>query len=220
MARRGILDKKTQKVCLISTIRKHSSLTSVSKQLNRLNVSLFTPSLLFSKVAFFLSPGELQSMMSIVPPPLLSLSCARYAFRWDEDCALGASAKGSAMPTRSCLVLRLGIRTRTLRTCVNYYLMRHCGDALPVHLIPSAKHLVPPPSCDIACFFCSENCLARPGLSTNSLTSKTTRTMDYPTFLCRRDKHIDAYSICIGSSVPTEEVSKVPDKSNVLISGF
>lgn len=31
--------------------------TCLSQQLNRLNVSLFTPSLLFSKVAFFLSPG-------------------------------------------------------------------------------------------------------------------------------------------------------------------
>ncbi|KAG7448870.1 uncharacterized protein BT62DRAFT_731641 [Guyanagaster necrorhizus] len=40
LAGQGILDKKTQ------------------KQLNRLNVSLFTPALLFSKVAFFLSPGE------------------------------------------------------------------------------------------------------------------------------------------------------------------
>jgi predicted permease len=27
------------------------------QQLNRVNVSIFTPSLLFSKVAFFLSPG-------------------------------------------------------------------------------------------------------------------------------------------------------------------
>ncbi|KAF5379012.1 hypothetical protein D9615_006053 [Tricholomella constricta] len=40
LAGQGILDKKTQ------------------KQLNRLNVFLFTPALLFSKVAFFLSPGE------------------------------------------------------------------------------------------------------------------------------------------------------------------
>lgn len=39
LARTGVLDRKTQ------------------KQINRLNVSLFTPSLLFSKVAFFLSPG-------------------------------------------------------------------------------------------------------------------------------------------------------------------
>lgn len=30
---------------------------SDAQQINRLNVSLFTPSLLFSKVAFFLSPG-------------------------------------------------------------------------------------------------------------------------------------------------------------------
>lgn len=30
-----------------------------TQKLNRLNVSIFTPSLLFSKVAFFLSPGAL-----------------------------------------------------------------------------------------------------------------------------------------------------------------
>ncbi|KAJ7650753.1 auxin efflux carrier [Roridomyces roridus] len=47
LASRGILDKKTQ------------------KQLNRLNVSLFTPSLLFSKVAFFLSPEKLKELWII-----------------------------------------------------------------------------------------------------------------------------------------------------------
>ncbi|TDL22730.1 hypothetical protein BD410DRAFT_788025, partial [Rickenella mellea] len=47
LARRGILDKKTQ------------------KQINRLNVSLFTPSLLFSKVAFFLSPAKLRELWII-----------------------------------------------------------------------------------------------------------------------------------------------------------
>ncbi|KAJ7746340.1 membrane transport protein-domain-containing protein [Mycena metata] len=47
LAGKGILDKKTQ------------------KQLNRLNVSLFTPSLLFSKVAFFLSPEKLKELWII-----------------------------------------------------------------------------------------------------------------------------------------------------------
>ncbi|KAK7055309.1 auxin efflux carrier [Favolaschia claudopus] len=47
LAGRGILDKKTQ------------------KQLNRLNVSLFTPCLLFSKVAFFLSPEKLKELWII-----------------------------------------------------------------------------------------------------------------------------------------------------------
>ncbi|TCD63083.1 hypothetical protein EIP91_006010 [Steccherinum ochraceum] len=47
LARKGILDRKTQ------------------KQLNRLNVSLFTPSLLFSKVAFFLSPAKLRELWII-----------------------------------------------------------------------------------------------------------------------------------------------------------
>jgi len=47
LARQGVLDRKTQ------------------KQLNRLNVSLFTPSLLFSKVAFFLSPAKLRELWVI-----------------------------------------------------------------------------------------------------------------------------------------------------------
>lgn len=47
LARQGVLDKKTQ------------------KQINRLNVSLFTPSLLFSKVAFFLSPQKLRELWII-----------------------------------------------------------------------------------------------------------------------------------------------------------
>lgn len=47
LARVGILDRKTQ------------------KQLNRLNVSLFTPSLLFNKVAFSLSPEKLQELWII-----------------------------------------------------------------------------------------------------------------------------------------------------------
>ncbi|KAF8867687.1 hypothetical protein CPB84DRAFT_1970400 [Gymnopilus junonius] len=48
LARHGILDKRTQ------------------KQINRLNVSLFTPALLFSKVAFFLTPEKLRELW-IVP---------------------------------------------------------------------------------------------------------------------------------------------------------
>ncbi|KXN84051.1 hypothetical protein AN958_00501, partial [Leucoagaricus sp. SymC.cos] len=47
LASRGVLDKKTQ------------------KQLNRLNVSLFTPALLFSKVAFFLTPKKLRELWVI-----------------------------------------------------------------------------------------------------------------------------------------------------------
>ncbi|KZP16933.1 hypothetical protein FIBSPDRAFT_957637 [Athelia psychrophila] len=53
LAHRGILDKKTQ------------------RQLNRLNVSLFTPSLLFSKVAFFLSLAKLRELWII---PILFIS--------------------------------------------------------------------------------------------------------------------------------------------------
>ncbi|PPQ70792.1 hypothetical protein CVT24_001073 [Panaeolus cyanescens] len=47
LAKHGILDKKTQ------------------KQINRLNVSLFTPALLFSKVAFFLTPEKLKELWVI-----------------------------------------------------------------------------------------------------------------------------------------------------------
>src|SRR5882762_4540435 len=42
---------------------------ATEQQLNRLNVSLFTPSLLFSKVAFFLSPGAFKHTL----PPLSRL---------------------------------------------------------------------------------------------------------------------------------------------------
>ncbi|KAI0821874.1 membrane transport protein-domain-containing protein [Trametes gibbosa] len=47
LAKKGILDRSTQ------------------KKLNRLNVSIFTPSLLFSKVAFFLSPAKLRELWVI-----------------------------------------------------------------------------------------------------------------------------------------------------------
>ncbi|RPD54979.1 hypothetical protein L226DRAFT_535635 [Lentinus tigrinus ALCF2SS1-7] len=47
LARKGVLDRATQ------------------KKLNRLNVSIFTPSLLFSKVAFFLSPAKLRELWII-----------------------------------------------------------------------------------------------------------------------------------------------------------
>ncbi|KAH9852396.1 membrane transport protein-domain-containing protein [Lenzites betulinus] len=47
LAKKGILDRATQ------------------KKLNRLNVSIFTPSLLFSKVAFFLSPAKLKELWII-----------------------------------------------------------------------------------------------------------------------------------------------------------
>ncbi|KAF9009913.1 membrane transport protein-domain-containing protein [Cyathus striatus] len=65
LAGRGILDKKTQ------------------KQLNRLNVSLFTPALLFSKVAFFLTPEKLQELW-IIPiffciVTAVSMSVASFA---------------------------------------------------------------------------------------------------------------------------------------------
>ncbi|KAG8830153.1 hypothetical protein FRC20_008480, partial [Serendipita sp. 405] len=47
LAIRGLLDKKTQ------------------KKLNILNINLFTPALLFSKVAFFLTPSKLKELWVI-----------------------------------------------------------------------------------------------------------------------------------------------------------
>ncbi|CAK5269299.1 unnamed protein product, partial [Mycena citricolor] len=48
-------------------------LIGLHQQLNRLNVSLFTPSLLFSKVAFFLSPGS--SLSTCLPARAHNSSC-------------------------------------------------------------------------------------------------------------------------------------------------
>ncbi|PPQ97251.1 hypothetical protein CVT26_000644 [Gymnopilus dilepis] len=60
LARNGILDKRTQ------------------KQINRLNVSLFTPALLFSKVAFFLTPEKLRELW-IVPVWFVIVTSASMA---------------------------------------------------------------------------------------------------------------------------------------------
>ncbi|QRV91348.1 transport protein [Ceratobasidium sp. AG-Ba] len=57
LARVGILDRKTQ------------------KQLNRLNVSLFTPSLLFNKVAFSLSPSKLRELW-VIPIFFIAITVA------------------------------------------------------------------------------------------------------------------------------------------------
>ncbi|KAG9019786.1 hypothetical protein FRB90_007929 [Tulasnella sp. 427] len=63
LARRGIIDKKTQ------------------KQLNRINVSLFTPSLLFSKVAFSLSPQKLKELW-IIPIFFVVVTGVSAAVAW------------------------------------------------------------------------------------------------------------------------------------------
>ena len=65
LAGRGILDKKTQKVHSLISFSSVDAHLFHTQQLNRLNVSLFTPSLLFSKVAFFLSPGFVSACPSI-----------------------------------------------------------------------------------------------------------------------------------------------------------
>ncbi|KAI9509304.1 auxin efflux carrier [Russula earlei] len=63
LARRGILDKPTQ------------------KQLNALNVNFFTPCLLFSKVAFFLSPAKLKELW-IIPISFLLVSAVSLGVGW------------------------------------------------------------------------------------------------------------------------------------------
>ncbi|KAI0261633.1 membrane transport protein-domain-containing protein [Gloeopeniophorella convolvens] len=63
LARRGILDKKTQ------------------KQLNIINVNFFTPCLLFSKVAFFLSPAKLRELW-IIPIFFMLVSVVSLVVAW------------------------------------------------------------------------------------------------------------------------------------------
>lgn len=57
-----------RKRCAATLSSGELQLTPFFQQVNRLNVSLFTPSLLFSKVAFFLSPGvcSLSAFTSLV----------------------------------------------------------------------------------------------------------------------------------------------------------
>ena len=79
------MDKKTQKVCdsLYVLAICFSSHVVRFQQINRLNVSLFTPALLFSKVAFSLSPGKFSHHINI-----FSRVCTRWEpsgrFGWDE----------------------------------------------------------------------------------------------------------------------------------------
>ncbi|THU93996.1 hypothetical protein K435DRAFT_820090 [Dendrothele bispora CBS 962.96] len=63
LAAKGVVDKKTQ------------------KQLNRLNVSLFTPALLFSKVAFFLSPEKLKQLW-IIPVFFVIITIVSMLVAW------------------------------------------------------------------------------------------------------------------------------------------
>ncbi|KIK68644.1 hypothetical protein GYMLUDRAFT_728995 [Collybiopsis luxurians FD-317 M1] len=63
LAWKGILDKKTQ------------------KQLNRINVSLFTPCLLFSKVAFFLSPEKLRELW-VIPIFFIIVTTVSMSVAW------------------------------------------------------------------------------------------------------------------------------------------
>ncbi|ETW77828.1 hypothetical protein HETIRDRAFT_56145 [Heterobasidion irregulare TC 32-1] len=68
LARKGILDKKTQKA-------------NDAQQINHLNISLFTPCLLFSKVAFFLSPAKLRELW-IIPLFFCAVTAVSMAVAW------------------------------------------------------------------------------------------------------------------------------------------
>ena len=79
LARRGVLDKSTQRVSHIFYLPSYPSHSIISQQLNSLNVNFFTPCLLFSKVAFFLSPGppsiiiRLADSLRLIPEKLREL---------------------------------------------------------------------------------------------------------------------------------------------------
>ena len=79
LARRGVLDKSTQRVGHIFYLPSYPSHSIILQQLNSLNVNFFTPCLLFSKVAFFLSPGppsitiHLPDSLRLIPEKLREL---------------------------------------------------------------------------------------------------------------------------------------------------
>lgn len=82
LARRGVLDKKTQTVGGAAHAETQQSMHS---SLTQLNVTLLTPALLFSKVAFSLTPERLTEL-AVVPfgfviVSLISAACA-YAASW------------------------------------------------------------------------------------------------------------------------------------------
>ncbi|KIM22301.1 hypothetical protein M408DRAFT_79252, partial [Serendipita vermifera MAFF 305830] len=80
LARRNLLDKKTQ------------------KKLNILNINLFTPALLFSKVAFFLSPSKLKELW-IIPFIFVIVTLTSMITSWGlaKACRLRRSQRSFAM---------------------------------------------------------------------------------------------------------------------------
>ncbi|PVG01371.1 hypothetical protein CPB86DRAFT_812358 [Serendipita vermifera] len=80
LARRDLLDKKTQ------------------KKLNVLNINLFTPALLFSKVAFFLSPSKLKELW-IIPFIFVITTVTSMIVSWGvaRACRLKRSQTAFAM---------------------------------------------------------------------------------------------------------------------------
>ncbi|KIK04227.1 hypothetical protein K443DRAFT_676190 [Laccaria amethystina LaAM-08-1] len=104
LASRGILDKKTQ------------------KQLNRLNVSLFTPALLFSKVAFFLTPEKLKELW-VIPIFFAIVTCL-------------------SMTVGATLAWMFGLK-RSQRSFVMAAAMFMNSNALPIALMQSIVVAVP-----------------------------------------------------------------------------
>ncbi|KAF8591270.1 hypothetical protein K439DRAFT_1627001 [Ramaria rubella] len=80
LAQKGILDKKTQ------------------KHINRLNVALFTPSLLFSKVAFSLTPEKLKELWIIPIVFVVTTVCSMFvAYSFGSAMRLKRSQRSFAM---------------------------------------------------------------------------------------------------------------------------
>ena len=106
MAKRGILDKKTQKVRIQIQLVTFMLFTlfRFDQQLNRLNVSLFTPALLFSKVAFSLTRGEfLQGPYLLIRVPSGRYTSLRAFLRFPFHVGrMGGCRRGMGMLSKTC----------------------------------------------------------------------------------------------------------------------
>lgn len=80
LARRGILSQLTYLLGGAATNRYFTG-SNVRKSINRLNVSLFTPALLFSKVAFSLTPSKL-SALAVIPVGFAIVTIVSMGIAW------------------------------------------------------------------------------------------------------------------------------------------
>ena len=116
LARRGVLDKSTQRVGHIFYLPSYPSHSIILQQLNSLNVNFFTPCLLFSKVAFFLSPGPLS--ITIHLPDSLRLHSRKIARTMDHSHLLLACHR---YLTRSGLAARQPFPTETFSKVPSFF---------------------------------------------------------------------------------------------------